>query len=93
MRLVGQLPWFVSIGLAVLLGPWRSDARAAEYFVAQNGSDSNAGTLAAPFKTVGKARDVVRTVNSNMTEDIVVNLRDGWYFLSSALTFDQRDSG
>src|SRR3954451_6635476 len=40
------------------------------YYVSPAGSDTNAGTLSAPFLTIAKARDVVRTVNSQMAEDI-----------------------
>src|SRR5262245_5775029 len=42
--------------LASLLGA--THARAAEYFVAPTGSDSAAGTMAAPFATLQKGADV-----------------------------------
>ena len=41
----------------------------ATYYVSPSGSDDNPGR-SAPFQTVTKARDVVRTVNANMTGDI-----------------------
>ena len=47
------------------------------YYVSPTCSDSNPGTLSQPFLTISKARDVVRTVNDNMTGDIVVYLRGG----------------
>lgn len=47
-----------------------------------SGDDSNAGTITAPFKTLQHARDVVRTVNSDMTGDIDVYLRGGNYPVS-----------
>ncbi|MBN1673083.1 MAG: right-handed parallel beta-helix repeat-containing protein, partial [Kiritimatiellae bacterium] len=65
----------------------------ADYYVGPGGSDANPGTVDKPFKTIAKARDVVRTVNSNMTADIHVHLRGGWHFQSATLTFDARDSG
>jgi hypothetical protein len=65
----------------------------ATYYVSPSGSDTNAGTMSAPFLTVGKARDVVRTVNSNMTADIVVYLRGGNYPVASTITFAPQDSG
>ncbi|MCD9024187.1 RICIN domain-containing protein [Cohnella silvisoli] len=65
----------------------------ATYYVSPGGSDSNPGTLAQPFATLQKARDVVRTVNGNMTGDIVVYLRGGTYALSSALQLNSQDSG
>jgi len=37
---------------------WLARAEAAEYYVSPTGSDSNAGTLAAPFATLQKGNDV-----------------------------------
>ncbi|MFE9452416.1 RICIN domain-containing protein [Streptomyces sp. NPDC006739] len=70
-----------------------SAATQATYYVAPNGDDSNAGTITAPFKTLQHARDVVRTVNSNMTGDIDVYLRGGTYPVSSTIDFASADSG
>jgi len=39
------------------------------------------------------ARDQARTLNDNMTEDIVIYLRGGTYLLGSPLQFTQQDSG
>ncbi|NJD04335.1 MAG: DNRLRE domain-containing protein [Ruminiclostridium sp.] len=65
----------------------------ATYYVSPTGSDSNPGTVSQPFKTMQKARDVVRTVNSNMTGDIVVYLRGGYYNLQGPVDFGSADSG
>ncbi|MER6563658.1 RICIN domain-containing protein [Streptomyces sp. NPDC001027] len=65
----------------------------ATYYVAPGGDDSNAGTITAPFKTLQHARDVVRTVNSNMTGDVNVFLRGGTYPVSSTIGFTSADSG
>ncbi|WP_327690774.1 RICIN domain-containing protein [Streptomyces sp. NBC_00461] len=70
-----------------------SAATQATYYVAPDGSDTNAGTITAPFKTLQHARDVVRTVNSNMTGDINVFLRGGNYPVSSTINFTPADSG
>ncbi|MGW1749142.1 RICIN domain-containing protein [Streptomyces sp. NPDC002092] len=70
-----------------------SAATQATYYVAPNGDDSHAGTISAPFKTLQHARDVVRTVNSNMTGDINVYLRGGAYPVSSTINFTSADSG
>ena len=67
--------------------------RGAEYYVSPSGSDTNPGTLRAPFQTIAKARDVVRTVNRNMAADIIVYLRGGWHVQSATLTFGPDDSG
>ena len=65
----------------------------ATYYVSPSGSDANAGTMSAPFQTVAKARDVVRTVSANMTADIAVYLRGGNYPVTSAISFGPQDSG
>lgn len=68
-------------------------ATQATYYVSPAGSDSNPGTINEPFQTITKARDVVRTINSDMTGDIYVYLRGGTYNITSTITFDTRDSG
>ncbi|MFF3854220.1 ricin-type beta-trefoil lectin domain protein [Micromonospora sp. NPDC002575] len=63
------------------------------YYVAPDGNDANPGTLQSPFRTLQRARDVVRTVNSSMTGDIQVYLRGGSYPVSSTIEFGAGDSG
>ena len=63
------------------------------YFVSPTGSDDASGTLSAPFKTLSKARDVVRTVNSSMTDDVHVYLRGGIYDVAGTIAFGPQDSG
>ena len=63
------------------------------YFVSPTGSDDASGTLSAPFKTLTKARDVVRTVNTNMTDDVHVYLRGGTYDIAATIAFGPQDSG
>lgn len=62
-----------------------------------SGSDSADGTSDAPFLTVERARDAVRSfIVSNggtMTGDIVVNLAEGRYELDDYLQFTEADSG
>ena len=65
----------------------------ATYYVSPSGSDANPGSMSAPFLTVTKARDVVRTVNASMTADIVVYLRGGNYPVASTIAFGPSDSG
>ena len=65
----------------------------ASYYVAPGGNDANAGTQAAPFRTLAHARDVVRTVNTSMSGDIVVYLRGGTYPLTSPLVLGNKDGG
>lgn len=65
----------------------------ASYFVSPEGNDSNSGSINAPFKTVEKARNVVRGINKSMTGDIVVNIRKGLYYLNNSVLFSTPDSG
>ncbi|MER7591061.1 ricin-type beta-trefoil lectin domain protein [Micromonospora sp. NPDC127501] len=70
-----------------------SAAVQATYYVAPDGNDANPGTLQSPFRTLQRARDVVRTVNTNMTGDVNVYLRGGTYPVSSTVEFGPSDSG
>ena len=74
-------------------GASRAAATAASYYVSPTGSDANPGTLAAPFQTITKARDVVRTINATMAGDIYVYLRGGTYTIQSPIAFGPQDSG
>jgi hypothetical protein len=68
-------------------------ATAYSFYVSPTGSDTNPGTLAAPFLTLARARDVVRTVNGSMSGDIVVFLRAGTYAVQAPVAFGPQDSG
>lgn len=70
-----------------------SPIQAAYYVDPDFGSDTNPGSLSAPFQSIEKARNTVRTVNNSMTGNIVVYLRGGVYSLTNTLTLDDRDSG
>ncbi|MCE6998330.1 ricin-type beta-trefoil lectin domain protein [Saccharothrix sp. S26] len=86
---------FVSAALLPTSGDHFQAAAAtqATYYVAPDGNDANPGTVTAPFRTVQRARDVVRTVNANMSGDIYVYLRGGNYPISSTVEFTPSDSG
>lgn len=96
---IGKLSAALALALSVVLltslttPTPASAATQASYYVAPDGNDANAGTITAPFKTLQHARDVVRTVNSNMTGDINVYLRGGNYPVSSTINFTSADSG
>jgi hypothetical protein len=62
--------------------------------VAPNGNDSAAGTAAAPFATLTRAKRAVREkIASGVENDVVVQLRGGVYRLDEALAFDPADGG
>lgn len=62
-------------------------------YVSPEGDDQNPGTLERPFKTIAKARDVVRSMLGTGSGDIIVTLRGGTYPQTSTLTFTEADSG
>ena len=62
-------------------------------YVSPAGDDANPGTMAEPLRTVGKARDLVRSQIAGMTADLTVYLRGGTYPQTSTLTFSNADSG
>lgn len=68
-------------------------ATQATFHVSPTGNDANPGTSTQPFRTLAKARDAVRSINANMTGDIVVVLRGGTYPLSSTVRFGSADGG
>ncbi|MFC4656778.1 right-handed parallel beta-helix repeat-containing protein [Rheinheimera marina] len=68
-------------------------ASAKEIHVSLSGSDSNEGSLLKPLKTIAAAKNKVRKLNKNMTEDLNVYIHEGIYHLNEPLVFDSQDSG
>lgn len=64
-----------------------------DFYVALDGNDSNSGTKDKPFRTIEKARDTIRNINSDMTGDIIVYISEGTYTLDDTLSFTEIDSG
>ena len=63
------------------------------FWVSPTGSDTNPGTIGAPFRSLVRARDAVRAVDPLYRNDIIVNLFGGTYRLAETLELDERDSG
>ena len=70
-----------------------AEFRSEIYVDGEKGSDSNAGTLQSPYKTIEHARDVIRTFNKEMESDINVYLRGGNYEITEPIQFTKSDSG
>ncbi|MFM7411866.1 MAG: right-handed parallel beta-helix repeat-containing protein [Planctomycetota bacterium] len=65
-----------------------------DFHVAVDGSDDNAGTAAAPFATLPRARDAVRArIRMGLTRDVVVEVHGGTYRIAEPLIFGPEDSG
>lgn len=63
------------------------------YYVSPSGSDHNPGTEREPFRTVQKARDTIRTLNSLPDGGVTVILEDGEYPQDEPILFTPQDSG
>ena len=64
----------------------------ADFYVSVNGSDSNDGSLDAPFATIEKARDTIRSMDKSALDGITIAVMAGDYRVSS-LEFTAEDSG
>ena len=89
---------FVRLGLAIALltlsiRAYGQGGPPATFFVAPSGNDMNAGTQAAPFRTLAAAQAAVREANGTATNDITVYLAGGLYRLTNSLVFTAADSG
>ncbi|WP_150274639.1 Ig-like domain-containing protein [Paenibacillus tepidiphilus] len=70
--------------------------KATAFYVATNGSDSNNGSLHAPFLTLEKARNAIRALKAKHKlpkGGITVYLREGTYERTSSFELRQEDSG
>ncbi len=68
--------------------------KTVEFFVSAEGNDANAGTEAAPFKTIEKAKESVSVqLSETPGKRVVVNIKGGVYYLENPLVFSAEDSG
>lgn len=68
----------------------------AALYVATNGNDNNDGSEGAPFATIQKAKDTIRSMKSagSLPEGgVTVYLRGGTYYIDEGMTFTEEDSG
>ena len=79
-----------SFSLAAL--PWPPACRARPSGSRPSGDDANPGTEEQPLRTIARARDVVRTLNHDMADDITVFIA-GEHHLDEPLEFRPEDSG
>jgi hypothetical protein len=63
----------------------------ASLWVSASGDDGNPGTKERPLATLGRARDLVRTMNRDMSDDITVFL-SGSFHLDQPVEFGPQDS-
>ncbi len=63
-----------------------------DFYISTNGNDENSGTKDAPFRTIEKAAEAVRSTDKTGKNGITVCIEGGEYRVSS-LTFTKEDSG
>ncbi|HLZ56394.1 MAG TPA: right-handed parallel beta-helix repeat-containing protein [Ktedonosporobacter sp.] len=81
-------------GIAVIMRETSSvHAASVAIYISPGGMDTNPGTPSQPIQTLQHARDLVRSMNQNMSADVTVFLEDGIYRLSQPLLLDPSDSG
>ena len=65
-----------------------------EFYISPKGNDTNPGTQKAPFRSLEKARDAVRSVRNNEKEKpVTVYISGGNYYLEKPVVFGPEDSG
>jgi hypothetical protein len=79
----------LAISPAVVLAASLAVCRAANFYVATNGNDSNLGTISQPFASLTKARDAARLLGTNAIRNIFI--RGGEYFNTAVVL--QRQAG
>lgn len=68
--------------------------RPLDFWVSPSGDDASAGTYAAPFRTIERARDAVRALDDTQKDrGVIITIRGGNYRLTSPIVLDWRDSG
>jgi len=82
---------FITAGLLLASTLLATAASPLQIYVATDGQDSNRGTKSSPFKTVERARDVLRQKRGN-NQNATVFLRGGVYEWKHTFALDQRDS-
>jgi len=85
----------VFLGTFIWTSPRPAFAADTSIYVSPSGNDSTGnGSIGSPYKTVTKARDVVRSlISGGMSGNVTVYLRGGEYVLTSQIVLNSQDSG
>lgn len=66
---------------------------AINVYVDVNAATNGGGSLNDPFNSIEAARDYVRKINEDMSQNIVVNLMSGTYMVEETILLTDEDSG
>jgi hypothetical protein len=80
----------LSAGLLLILS---TKGAAAELYVSPDGNDADPGTRDQPLQTLQGARDRVRNIDKNGSQDVLVLFKAGDYFIGNTVHFGGEDSG
>jgi len=89
--LLGQV--FLPVSGRQTPGDKHPQAAGQEFYVSTSGSDRNPGTKAAPFATLARAQQALRTGKKEGKGRAVAWIREGTYYLDRPLVFTPEDSG
>ena len=93
MKLKNSFVLIVSI-LFIAISMSCNSLNTIEFFVSQEGDDANSGKKDAPFKSINKAKDAVRSqLQANSRKTIIVNISGGRYYMDTPIVFTSEDSG
>lgn len=83
--------WNITDGVIVPVGNAKSAVMGKRHniYVASNGSDDGRGTIDSPYKSIEKAKEAVKSLNTD--EKINVYIREGVYCIEDTLVFDETD--
>ncbi len=81
------------LGLLISLAASNAYCLTTNFWVSPQGDDAATGSASQPFRTLQRARDAVRAVNSRQQNDIAVTLRGGTYPAQPTLSLSAQDSG
>jgi len=66
---------------------------AENIYVDMSRAENGTGSIESPFNSIESAQNYVRNNNDSMSQDIVVNIKGGFYEIENTITLTEEDSG